>query len=800
MKPIPCTHCGTPFTPRAEERYCCNGCYYVAQLIEEKDLDRFYDLKGNAAIPPVGSKVFHAEASEPLEAAFNAAEAATDPGPPSLRLSIEGISCIGCVWLIETLYKRQPGAGAIAIHSQNGALELSWQRGAFDMLAFSRELQSIGYQIRPGIDELSNEARGSGQLTQRIGLCGFFLLNTMLFTLPGYLGMAEDFFLTPLFRLLSALFATLSLIVGGGYFINRAWQAVKLRTLHIDLPIAVGLLAAYAGSLVGLFSHYERLIYFDFVATFVFLMLCGRWLQEYALERNRSHLKRRQVGPDAVVGDDGAGIPVETIDAGLAYSVPPGKINPVAADLLDPEGVLSLEWINGEPNPVTWLQARIVPAGAINVGLNPLRFRARESWSDSLLARLLDCRETTFDDENLQTILRRYIACVLVIAVGGGITWQLTISDPLRALQVFISILIVSCPCALGVALPLCNELVTSALRRTGLFVKSVQLWERLRRVTTVVFDKTGTLTLEIPRLKNDRAVQDLDAASVLALYRLVARNYHPVARALREALLAHHPKVADQSLPGNDNAPVEEVIGKGILLQDAENNRWSLGTPEWLSNDTEAPTGVRSVLRKNGNRIAAFEFVEDVRDEARASIAALRKRGLQIAILSGDATERVEQIAAQLQIPPDAAQARCSPQEKADWIERYAPGSALMLGDGANDRLAFEQAICRGTPVVDQSILEASADFFFFGRSLRCLPELFTVAEKRRQIVTVIFAFAVVYNVAVIGLCLAGKMHPLMAAVLMPLSSIATLLIAWFGLRSYKESNGVFISRLFQL
>ncbi len=781
-----CTHCGTPFVPRAEETYCCNGCYYVAQLIEEKDLARFYDLKGDSAIPPVGSTVFQEADSAPLIAAVDSAEDASDPSPPSLRLSIEGISCIGCVWLIETLYKRQPGAGDIFVNSQNGTLELSWQRGAFALETFSKELQSIGYRIYPFDSQLSDDSKGSGPLAHRIGLCSFFLLNTMLFTLPGYLGMAEDFFLTPLFRLLSALFATLSLIVGGGYFIHRAWQAIKLKTLHIDLPIAVGLIAAYAGSLVGLFGKYERLIYFDFVAAFVFLMLCGRWLQEYALEKNRSQLKRRQVGPSNVVDDKGSQLSAEEISRYLTYSVPPGKINPVAADLLDPEGTVSLEWINGEPDPVIRSSGKTVPAGAINVGLNPLRFRARESWSDSLLARLLESRETTFDDQNLQTILRHYIACILVVAVAGGVTWQLTTYDTLRALQVFISILIVSCPCALGVALPLCNELAISALRRTGLFVKSALLWERLRRVKTVVFDKTGTLTLETPRLRNNRVIQSLDASSVLALYQLVVRNYHPVARALREALLAYHPQIADQNL--SDNAPVEEVIGKGILWKDSENCRWSLGTPEWLSNETEVPNHARSVLRKNGHLVAAFEFTEDIRDEARTSIAALRDRGLQIAILSGDAPERVKSIASELQIPPDAVRSRCSPEDKAEWIERNAPGSALMLGDGANDRLAFEKAICRGTPVVDQSILEASTDFFFFGRSLRCLPQLFTIVAKRRQTVRIIFAFTVLYNVSAVGLCLAGQMHPLMAAVLMPLSSVATLLIAWFGLQKTRH------------
>ena len=184
QKNIPCEHCGTAFIPKADERYCCNGCYYVAQLIQQKDLDRFYDLKGDSAIPPIGSKVLQTEGMEHLETAFAEAEAATDSVSLLIRLSIEGISCIGCVWLIETLYKRQPGAGDISINAQKGALEISWQRGAFDLIAFARELWSVGYRIHSDADERPDDAKGSSQLTHRIGLCGFFLLNTMLFTLP----------------------------------------------------------------------------------------------------------------------------------------------------------------------------------------------------------------------------------------------------------------------------------------------------------------------------------------------------------------------------------------------------------------------------------------------------------------------------------------------------------------------------------------------------------------------------------------------------------------------------------------
>lgn len=780
-----CSHCGTPFNPKADERYCCNGCYYVAQLIHNSGLERFYELKGHQVVPPVSSTVFQLTDTAALQVALESAEAARDHGTASTRCSIEGISCIGCVWLIEAIYKRQAGAERIAIAPRSNTIELTWRCGAFAIEVFARELQRMGYRLCAHNEAPSTRHPDSRQLAHRIGLCGFFLLNTMLFTLPGYLGMGGDFFLAPLFQMLGGLFATLSLMVGGGYFIGRAWQAANAGVLHIDLPIAAGLIAAYGGSLIGCLTGYVGLIYFDFVATFVFLMLAGRWLQAFALETNRSQLQRQHIGPHEVTVLDGAHeakrLAVEAVSTGLEYSIAPGEINPVAAQALDAESTLSLEWINGEPDPVIWTRQKTIPAGAINVGLHRLRCRARESWANSLLAQLLQRSGKTFRNQRLETILRAYIACVLVVAIVGSGVWLVASADILKATQVLISILVVSCPCALGIALPMCDELAISRLRRTGLFIQSTHIWERLRRVKTVVFDKTGTLTLDLPRLTNPRSIQQLDSFAAQALYQLVAPNVHPLARSLREALLTNHPNRSLSLMPSFNH--VAEVIGKGLSCTDADGNQWSLGSADWLAQDARAPTDARSVLRQNGLLVAAFNFIEDVRDDARDSFAALRRCKLDLAILSGDHAKRVMRIAAQLDLPRTAAKAAYSPAEKAHWIETHAPNAALMIGDGANDSLAFEQAICRGTPVVDRSILEASADFLFFGRSLRCLPQLFITASQRKRTVNTIFTVAVGYNIAAVSLCLAGMMHPLLAAILMPLSSIMTLAIAWIGL-----------------
>ncbi|NBB78683.1 MAG: hypothetical protein GVY36_04460 [Verrucomicrobia bacterium] len=319
-----CTHCGTPFTPRAEEAYCCHGCEYVAQILQDNDLTRFYELKGKTTVPPIGAKAFADVEVAPLVGEIERMEQSGTAPVVTSQFNIEGISCIGCVWLVEAIFQRQTGGVRIRIDPRSSTVEIHWQRGHFNVAEFAQELQRIGYRLTR-YSEDSKSASKSGQLTHRLGLCGFFLMNTMLFTLPKYLGMEDDFFLARLFHLLAASFATLSLCIGGGYFIQRAWRAIQNRVLHIDLPIAAGLLAGYTGSLLGWITGYLPLVYFDFVATFVFLMLLGRWLQEYALEKNRTHLQRQKAGPGnvALVGGarDGQTIPASEVEAKAWFTV-----------------------------------------------------------------------------------------------------------------------------------------------------------------------------------------------------------------------------------------------------------------------------------------------------------------------------------------------------------------------------------------------------------------------------------------------------------------------------------------------
>ncbi len=776
---IECAHCGMPFEPVAEdERFCCNGCALAHRTLHAEGRDKFYELKQQTT--PLRSTPFSERDFSVLEQWQATREAEARGALPSGVLELHGATCAGCVWLIENLYKDTPGADEIIVNVQSGKATLSWQAGRLDLPAFAQKLLAQGYTLSAG-NTHSQKATTASMLTRRIGQCGFLAMNTMLFTLPTYLGMAADDFLAPLFRALVALFATLSLAVGGRYFIVRAIQSIRRGIIHIDLPIALGTVTAWIGSLVGWATGREALLYFDFVAIFIFLMLVGRWLQEAALERNRNRMLANAGPGKTVILSDASGTeteaPVESLVKSNRVSIPRGGYVPACGRLLSGSANVSLEWINGESEPRAYATGALVPAGALNIGSDPLHVEAIEGWKDSALARLLESSADEAADPFLSRLLKIYLYIVIVLAVGGCALWAAT-SSWVTGLQVFISVLVVSCPCSLGLAIPLAGELGLSRLKRAGVFVKAGNLFRRLKGVRCIVFDKTGTLTLENPRLANPAALDALPADARRALACLVSQSLHPVSRTLREEL-----RVRETTANGIALAPgsLTEHPGFGLSAE-IDDTTWSLGRPGWIpgvNGASENTNGFDCELRRSGQTVAQFQFTDALRDGAKDALQRFQSLGLDTAIISGDRQEKVDRLAGSLDLDTARALGGLTPEQKAEWIRTHSPDAALMVGDGLNDALAFDAAAVRGTPVIDKGLLEPRADFFFLDRGLDGIHALFSTTRWHTRTVRNIFLFAVIYNLAAVSLCLAALMTPLLAAILMPLSSLATIGLA---------------------
>ncbi len=768
-----CIHCGTNFKPTAQRPdFCCTGCQFVHELITKNGLGQFYDLQ-DGGLPPVRSLVFQKRDYTWLRDLAMKAEGAMR-APATLQLGLQGLSCLGCVWLIEKLFARHAGALAIRVDPALGRCELRWQPGAFEIVAFAQELQSFGYLLGPPGEATKPASRA---LTIRLGLCAALAMNAMLFTLPGYFGMEKSFQFADFFGRIAFAVSTASLLIGGSYFFRRAWSGLRQRMLHIDLPISLGLLAAYIGSVHAWTQRAEGFVYFDFVSIFVFLMLVGRWLQQKAIERNRHRLLDTHADPAPVQLTDGETmLPVCALVPPMHYTVAPGQPIPVRSKLLSPAATLNLEWINGESEPVSARGGRVVPSGAVHCGQDRIELEALETWPASMLAQLTQVAPATAH-RNLavERFIRGYILVVVTLGAIGFAAWWLRSGDFLTALQVLISVLVVSCPCASGIALPMADDLAATRLRDGGVFVRESSLWARLARVRKILFDKTGTLTLETTALRHPEALDALSADEKSILLALVQDSLHPASCCLRELLLA-------EGIAPPPIATIHETVGFGLECTH-DGSTWRLGRPVWSAADTTADAASdECVFSQDGRALTAFSFCDEVRADAVEEVATLRARGCEVFILSGDRRAKVEAMAAHLHLPEGSCRAEMTPQEKADWVRELNAQDTLFIGDGANDSLAFNAAFTTGTPAVDRGLLERKADFYFLGRGLSGVRQLLDAADSRRRTIRRVLTFTITYNVAAIAISLAGHMSPLAAAILMPASSLVSLAIVFAG------------------
>lgn len=747
----------------------------MSRLIHEEGLENYYAIKDAITAPADGALRAEDDFGWLADAA-RAAEAATPTGRAAvLELGVQGVSCAACVWLIERLHRRRAGSGDIEVSAETGRVRLRWSLGEFDAVDFARELRRFGYSLGPtgaSDGEAGERETESRALARKTGLAAALAMNTMLFTFPAYFGMSPDFEYARLFDTLAMAFATLTVLACGGYFLGRAARALRERIAHLDLPIALGICGAYAGSVYGWLTDNPQCQYFDFVSGFITLMLLGRWAQVVAVERNRRRLLREQpaAAKVRVWRSDGWSVAApETLLVRERFRVAAGAIVPVKSRLEQAEAEFALAWITGEAEPQRFRSGQRVPAGASLLGRSEVELTAMEGWAGSLLAELLRPVERAPERARLiERVVKGYLIGILGAAFAAGCWWTWRTGDAAATGAVVISILVVSCPCALGLAFPLAEEIATVRLRRRGVFLRAGDLWSRLSRVKWVAFDKTGTLTGDTPTLLAPEALDRLSDVARSALLALVRENPHPVGRALHEALLL---RSTDEPLAGE----VTEEIGQGVRL-----GPWALTRAREAGADT--------VFTHAGRVEARFAFAEQARGDARTELAALRQRGLKLAILSGDRCEKVAALAVELELAADLAAGELDPRGKAEWLRARDGGeAALMLGDGANDSLAFDAALCRGTPAVHRSVLAAKADFYYFGRGISGVRALLEANDARRSTQAALLVFMVAYNLTAVGMAASGHMNPLFAAVLMPLSSLATLAIVWLGLRRFR-------------
>ncbi len=777
-----CLHCGLAFDSGGGcGAFCCPGCEAVYALLHEEHLDRYYALRGRRGVPvPSGSAARRdAKWLESIEERLRAGDASA-----RVNLDVQGLHCVGCVWLIEELFRRTPDHGRIVVNPAVGRIDMVVGR-SFDLRRFVSHVERFGYLLGP---PLKGGARASSDLLWRLGVCAAIAMNSMIFAIPLYAGLERGRIFS-LFTTLDFLLSAVAVVVGGSVFFRSAARAIRRGILHLDLPIALGIALAFAGSVHSYLAQRSRAAYFDTLDVFITLMLLGRFLQERAVERTRAWLLASD-GTDGLLARRVRDGRIEIVrcaelGAGDLLLVAPGDLVPVDATLEERGASFSLDWIVGESRPRSYAPGERVPAGAFATGDEAVFARAATAFGESPLRELLRTPEQGAPDGArmtafFQRLSRIYVVLVLALAGAGFVAWRLATGDVGRAFDVSTAVLIVTCPCAFGIAAPLAYELVQASLRRAGLFVRRASFLDRARDVRRVVFDKTGTLTTGALALGNPQVLESLSPSETAILYDLAARSGHPKSAAVREALAPRHLQMAQE-------LRVVELPGQGLEAC-VEGHTWRLGEPTWVSSSADPGAGDLA-FGVDGRALARFATVERLRPDAASEIASLARDGVEVWLLSGDTQSRVDAAAAACGIPAVRAVGDQTPQSKADFLDAHDRGDTLFVGDGVNDALALDHAHTSGTPAVDRPYVPARADFFFVTPGLAPVRAALRRARALAQVVRADLAVAVVYNAITVGLALAGRMSPLLCAVLMPASSLTTIALTVAALSPGRKS-----------
>ena len=694
-------------------------------------------------------------------------------GIQRLNLMVENAHCAACIERIEGGLRRRDGVVDARLNLSTRRLVVRWRKGAARAEDLVDLIAGLGYRAVPFDPDLlaSRDEAEAKFLLRCLAVAGFAAANVMLLSVALWAGAFSDMGVATrgFLHWLSALVVLPALAYAARPFVRAAVTALRARSLNMDVPIALAIVLTAAMSLFETVRGGEH-VYFDAAAMLTFFLLIGRTLDRGARSRARSAAEQLSVlgaGAAAVIGDDGktAMLPVAAVTPGMKIAVAAGERIPVDGEVIDGNSALDTSLVTGETLPRATVPGDAVYAGTINLDA-PLRLRATAADENTLLAEIVRLVEAAAQGRAryvrlADRVARIYAPAVHILAataflgwlVFGGLGWQ-------QALLVAVSVLIITCPCALGLAVPVVQVVAAGRLMKQGILLKSPDGLERLAEADHVVFDKTGTLTLGRPTLVDRGSVSedDLRHAAVMA-----AASGHPLCRALVRA-----------AGPVAMAEGVREEPGMGLAAE-IDGTETRLGNRAWCGvDDVEAmTTGPELWLARPGQAPVCFAFEDRPRADAAEAIAALRRRGYGVELVSGDRSGAVAAVARAVGIGEWRAESR--PAAKPGRLAELAANGKkpVMIGDGLNDAPALAAAHASISPVAAADISRAAADVLFQGDRLAPVVETLDVARRARRLMLQNFALALGYNALAVPLAMAGLVTPLYAAAAMSASSL---------------------------
>lgn len=700
-------------------------------------------------------------------------------GVQHIDLAVEGVHCAGCMAKIERGLSAIPDVTLARVNLTDRRVALEWKAGTLDPSRFIDRLEELGYKAYPFETESAEvaEVAESRFLLRCLGVAAFATMNVMMLSIPVWSGNVSDMLpeQRDFFHWLSALIALPAAAYAGQPFFRSAWRALSAKTTNMDVPISIGVILALGMSVVETIHHAEH-AYFDAAIMLLTFLLVGRFLDQNMRRRTRAvagnlAALKAETAAKFVGSDEISQVPVAAIHPGDIVLLRPGERCAVDGTVIEGRSEIDQSLITGETLYVTAEHGTPVYAGSMNIS-GTLRVRVSAASEATLLAEITRLLDNALQARSRYMRLadrasRLYAPVVHATALITILGWVIAGASWHDAIVTGVAVLIITCPCALGLAIPTVQTIASGAMFKSGVLLNSGDAIERLAEADHVIFDKTGTLTLPDLEVMN---AADIPADVFELAGRLALSSHHPVAAAVAQAAGARSPVVG----------AVEEA-GQGVRAT-VDGVELRLGRPSFCG--AEALVG--SAMVDPEASIVAFSKGSDrfilsvrqgLRPDALAVIAALKARNIGIEILSGDREPAVKAAAHALHIPE--WRAGVTPADKIARIEELKRRGAkvLMVGDGMNDAPSLAAAHVSMSPISAAHLSQATADLVFLGRPLAPVVAAIDASRKALHLMRQNLWLAIGYNVLAVPVAISGVVTPLIAAAAMSGSSILVML-----------------------
>lgn len=788
-----CYHCGDTISEDPirwnDKDFCCQGCQTVCQILEENNLGKYYTLEKQPGTKQKQTETNYAYLDDPGTFAQLVDFAHQDYA--SITLELPAIHCTSCLWLLENLHRLSPGIRGVEVNFPRKQATIAFNKGVLPLSQLAALLHRIGYPPKLTLDKVERKKKlpaADRVLLYRLGVAGFCFGNVMLLSFPDYLdqGAVQKEYLM-LFTWLSVALSLPALFYAGWDYLRNSWLGIRHRQFVIDQPLALGMVVMLVQSLYEILTD-TGTGYLDTLCGLVFFLLLGKFFQDKSyrfLAFDRDYKSFLPLSANRIAADEQeTSVLVRDLKPGDRIRVRNEEVIPADALLESPHGQLDYSFATGESEPVMVETGQTVFAGARVVGTSQV-LRVLKHTSQSHISKLWNHPAfkkiyTGTHTHRINRLSKYFTIGILLVATAAAAYWSLV--QPGKALFAFSAVLIIACPCALALSTPFTYGHLTRILGHNGLYLKNSQVVEALADADTLVFDKTGTLTensaKEIKLEGSGLIVTD----DTLAAVRAVARqSTHPLSQMIANRLSSY-------PAPKAEATAVVEHPGLGIEGR-VNGYRIRLGNSAFAG--VELPQQANHVhLSVNDNYLGSFHIHSQYRQGMDRMAEALEPL-YSLHILSGDQAQergKLQQIFGP-RIPMSFGQ---KPDDKLHYMEQLKTEGkkAVMLGDGLNDAGALKTAHAGIAVTEDIGAFAPAADAILDARQLHRLPALLALSRRSRRVVQACTAFSLAYNLIGLAFAVQGELSPLVAAILMPISSIAVVSLS--TILSYRQARKV--------